>query len=362
MEEKLIEELKSKYLKKVVQPSLPFIGYFGGTSWRSQGQLNDQLSFHSPRLCNIESSDFYFLESNMFIHYTTLRNAVSIINDGYFRLNSLAYLDDPQELLYAGNEILGNYEQEELEALKNQIFCISLCEYSTEKKDNFDSWRLYGDNGLGVGIVFHFGSNTKAWLDNYLSKIHYGKNEVNTSSEEETTEKFKLLKTNHDEFITENEGKVDLLSSIFGRKGKIPEWIAIFLAFHKSSLYIPENEIRFLRYGNKFGNYSFSLNQLNERTYFDKLFIKTRTNLNWIKEETKAYALDVQHDIYDSDWIRKVTASCPIVEIDKLIIGYRRLNDFRKLKKALHAGFSEKNGQSIEVELSPLSKAFRSAL
>ena len=246
-------------------------------------------------------------------------------------------MDDPQELLYAGNEILGNYQPQELETLKEEIFCISLCEYTEEKKDNFDSWRLYGDNGFGVGIVFHFSSNTDSWLGSYLSKIHYGKNEINKNGIED---------------------KIDLLSNTFGRKGKIPEWLAIFLAFHKSSLYTPENEVRFLRYGNKYGNHSFTLNQRSEKTSFDKLFIKTTENLNRIKEDTKFHLLNVSPHIYDSEWIRQATSSDPIVVVEKIIIGYRRTNDFENLNRALYEGFNYKTGQLIGVELSPLSEAF----
>jgi hypothetical protein len=200
-------------------------------------------------------------------------------------------MDDPQELLFAGNEILGNYETSELQALKENIFCISFAEYDDEngKADNFDSWRLYGDNGKGVGIVFKFSSEVHLWNENYLSKIHYGKEQINKSGIEETTEKFRIFKIKHNKFISEYEDKVELLSNTFGRKGKIPEWIAIFLAFHKSSLYLPENEIRFLRQGNKNGRNSFTINQRSERTFYDKLFIKTKHNLNMIKEDTKLY-------------------------------------------------------------------------
>lgn len=359
MDEKIIETLKVKYLEDVVKPSFPFINYFGGTSWSSQAHSNPKLSLRLPEhFGTFKESDYYFLNADKFIHYTTLKNAVNIINDGYFRLNSLAYMDDPQELLYAGNEILGNYQPQELEALKEEIFCISLCEYTDEKKDNFDSWRLYGDNGFGVGIVFRFSSNMDSWVSSYLSRIHYGKNEINKSGIEETTAKFRLFKTNHDRFITEIEDKIDLLSNTFGRKGKIPEWLAIFLAFHKSSLYTPENEVRFLRYGNKYGNHSFTLNQRSEKTLFDKLFIKTTDNLNRIKEETKFHLFNVSPDIYDSEWIKQATSSDPIVVIEKIIIGYRRTNDFENLNRALYQGFNYKTGQLIKVELSPLSEAF----
>ena len=170
-DEKKIDDLKKRYLEEVVHPSFPFIKYFGGTSWSNQINYKPQVSFHlSKAFVNFKGSEYYFSRADKFIHYTSLNNAVNIINDGFFRLNSLAYMDDPQELIYAGNEILGNYEPSELKALKEDVFCISLCEYDENNNpDNFDSWRLYGHNGNGVGIVFKFSSNIEFWSGNYIN-------------------------------------------------------------------------------------------------------------------------------------------------------------------------------------------------
>ncbi len=357
---KLIIELKNKYLAEVVQPSFPFIKYFGSTSCKTTFNGKPEVVFGHPKHYDYKENEYCFSDSNKFIHYTSLKNSISIMNDGFFRLNSLAYMDDPQELLYAGDELLGNYESFELDALKEDAFSISMCEYDEkDETDNFDSWRLYGDNGNGVGIVFNFSSDVKCWSGNYLSRIYYGKGKTNNDRIEVTTEKFRTFKINHDRFIKENEKEFDLYSSLFGRKGKIPEWIAIFLAFHKSGLYILDNEIRFLRQGNKNGGNSFTINQRCERTFYDKLFIKTKDNLNSIKEDTKYYQLKAQPNIYDPAWIREATQSNPIVEIEKIIIGCRRSSFFDKLKKTFYEGFIDKNGQSIKVELSLLSEAFK---
>ncbi len=181
-DKQVIDELKNKYLEEVVQPSFPFIEYFGRTSWSSQSNSKPKAFFGlSEYFGHFKEGPYYFANANKFIHYTTLNNAVNIINDGFFRLNSLAYMDDPQEFLFAGNEILGNYEPFELQTLKENIFCISFSEYNNENgnADNFDSWRLYGDNGKGVGIVFKFSSEPSLWNGNYLSKIHYGKEQTN---------------------------------------------------------------------------------------------------------------------------------------------------------------------------------------
>lgn len=361
-DKEVIEELKKKYLVEVVQPSFPFISYFGGTSYKKSYNGKPELIFSQPRYYDNKENEYCFSDSNKFIHYTSLKNSISIINDGFFRLNSLAYMDDPQELLYAGNELLGNYEPLELDALKKDAFSISMCEYDeNDNTDNFDSWRLYGYNGKGVGIVFNFSSDVKFWSWNYLSRIYYGKEKTNIDRAEVTTEKFRTFKINHDRFIKENEGEFDLYSSLFGRKGKIPEWIAIYLAFHKSSLYTIENEIRFLTRPEHTdrSSKSFTLNENFEKTYYDRLLIKSKKNLNDIELKHKGLVLNGSPEKQSPEWIRQFTQAQPIVEIEKIIIGYRHLQNFEKIKKAITDGFSEKTGFSVNVELSSLAEAFK---
>lgn len=182
-----------------------------------------------------------------------------------------------------------------------------------------------------------------------MSKIHYG---------EENTEKFKIFKDLHDKFILENQNRIEVLSNTFGKPGKLPEWIALFLSFHKSSLYKIEDEIRFLRFDDCYNINSFTLNQRFEKTYYDKLLIKTRSNLNQLKINSKNVQLKVSTDINDSNWVREVTNPAPIIEIEKILIGYRHKNNFQQLSKAIKSGFQEKNHYSIEVDASDTSEKF----
>lgn len=360
MNDVLIKEIEKKYLEEVVKPTFPFITYFEETSTRGQSNSKPQVAFHpSKSFVSFKGSEYYYSKADKFIHYTSLANAINIINDGFFRLNSLEYLDDPQELIFAGNEILDKNELAELEELKKSIFCISLCKYDQNTHpDNFDKWRLYGNNGLGVGIVFKFSSTINWWRGNYLSEIYYGKEETNNNEITKITEKFKKFRDNHIKFIKDNKAKVELMSNKFGRNGQIPDWIAIFLAFHKSSLYKIEDEIRFLRCDDESDN-SFTLNYEFEKTLYGKLLLKTKNNLKQIENKTKNYRLPMKPNINDANWIREATKSDPIVEIEKIIIGYRHSSNFRKLQKSLTKGFCNKNGFPIEVELSALSEAFK---
>jgi hypothetical protein len=356
--EQKVKEAKERYLNEVVKPSFPFIKYFGGTSWTHQDGQKIQVSFDLPKhFITLKDSEYYFDKSTSFVHYTSLKNAVNILNDGFFRLNSLSYMDDPQELSYAGNEIFENSEYEDLKSLKDRVFCISLCEYEEEKSpEMFDSWRLYGDNGNGVGIVFKFSSEVENWHDHYLSKIYYGNLLTNESKQEKSAKKFKIFRDNHTKFIKANEGAIDFLSSQFGKKGGMPEWLAIFLAFHKSSLYTNEKEIRFLKYGSLPD--SFTLSNKFEKVLYDKILIKTRENVKSISEKMKTLVTNTVKDINREEWIREMTKGSPIIELQKVIIGYRQSKNFYSIKKGLEDGFLDKQGYKIDVELSALANAF----
>lgn len=331
MDWKQIDILQNEYLTEVIQPSFPFIKYIGNSSWSQQGESKPNLSFNIPQQnLSLNDSDYYYQETNRFIHYTSLEGAVNIFNDGFFKLNSLTYLDDPQEMYFA----LKN--SQELKHLKQNIFCLSFCKYDEiQNPDSFDSWRLYGRDGGGIGIVFKFIPSLDSWTDNYLSEIHYGKQNTNFDGYDETTEKFELFKKNQQEFILKYQDSIEFLPHPFNKNRELPDWLAIFLAFHKSSLYKIENEVRYLKWVDKLPN-SFTLNRQLEMSSYEKLFITNRTIAEKQKSEIE----------FGKD---------PSVEIDKIIVGYR-LPD--KLKETLRNGLNQIRCYLPKVVESPISEAF----
>jgi hypothetical protein len=255
---------------------------------------------------------------------------VNIFNDGFFKLNSLAYMDDPQEMLFALRS------SQELEHLKQHLFCLSFCVYDEIKSpDSFDSWRIYGRNGDGIGIVFKFIPSLDFWSDSYLSEIHYGKQITNVDGYDETSKKFDFFKVNQEKFISKYQDSFEFLPHQFNKNRKLPDWLAIFLAFHKSSLYKSENEVRYLKSVDKLPN-TFTLNRQLEMGSYEKLLITNRNIGEKNKSETE---------------FRKE----PSVEIEKIIIGYRRPD---KLKESLRSGLNQIGCYFPKIEETPISKAF----
>ncbi len=331
MDRKQIDIIQKEYLIEVIQPSFPFIKYIGSSSWSQQGESKPELSFKIPQQnFSLKDSDYYYQETNRFIHYTSLEGAVNILNDGFFKLNSLAYMDDPQEMHFA----LKN--SQELEHLKQYIFCLSFCKYDEIKNpDNFDSWRLYGRDGGRIGIVFKFVSSLDSWVDSYLSEIHYGKHNTNLDGYDETTKKFELFKRNQEQFISKYQDSIEFLPHPFNKNRELPDWLAIFLAFHKSSLYKIENEVRYLKWVDERPN-SFTFNRQLEMSSYEKLLI---TNRNIVEKQKSEIEF-------------RETLS---VEIDKIIVGYR-LPD--KLKETFKYGLNQIRCYLPKVVNSPISEAF----
>ena len=353
--DKHIESHVDLYLKEVVQPSFPFIPTFSGVSWNSGhiGAVVDIPKYNS----HFKGTDYYYTDSNRFIHYTRIRNLINILNDGFIRAYDLNFAEDPQELLYAGKELLGNYSIEELKKLRSLTFALSMCIYDEEKNlDEFDLWRLYGERGLGVGIIFNFKGDSDRWDDEFISRVYYG--------EEQKIEIFKKFLKNHNEF--HKKYKFEVLDRSFGQPGKIPLWIAIFLGFHKSGLYKLENEVRLLSYNDnrQFSDDSlgFSMNIKHEKCLYKKIPILTKDNLFAAAKKNQIKLPDYKKDFNknsDSGLIDEITLFTPMIEIEKIILGYRYdEKNLKRITESLQLEFIQKTDFNLKIELSPLVNKF----
>lgn len=149
-------KLLDKYWDKVIKPN------FKIECRRSYGKpINDsktlegQIILPSSFSC-YKNSDYYLDgKDKEFIHFTSIDTFLKIINNGYFLATQFSNHDDPMELLFAGNELSKVIDRKMINQLKKGIFSLSMCNYPPEK-ESFDMWRIYGNRGYGIGIVFSF--------------------------------------------------------------------------------------------------------------------------------------------------------------------------------------------------------------
>jgi hypothetical protein len=98
----------------------------------------------------------YNPKGKLFLHYTSIKNLISILRSQSVRLYDFNNFNDPLEFVYANKYFLSKERIElELKEFKSQLFGLSLCEYNEDNiTNNINLWRLYADNGNGVCIVF----------------------------------------------------------------------------------------------------------------------------------------------------------------------------------------------------------------
>lgn len=124
---------------------------------------------------------FEFSNYKNIIHYTSMDNMISILNSQTFRLYNCLNLNDPKEIEYANTKFNFGLTEHEISTFKQNSFVSSFCEYDMNKQnDDFNLWRLYGNQGLGVGLVFEIENMKDSWEEVYIGKISYNENDAIT--------------------------------------------------------------------------------------------------------------------------------------------------------------------------------------
>lgn len=217
--ELLFKELEGKILK--LYPSFKF-----GQSSRTiiDGRIsNQEYEFH---ICQDSIRDTQYGASVLgkYIHYTSLNSFCEIINSGELRLFNLNNLNDPNEFNHLIKEFDLKIDSEQIRYFKQRLFISSFCRYNENIGDDFNLWRLYGDNGYGVGIVFEVINDTDDWDSILLGNVIYDSD------------------NNYSKKIIEAIS----LTNEYLSKGldRIPKLLAQLLLYHKKEIWSIENESR----------------------------------------------------------------------------------------------------------------------
>jgi hypothetical protein len=158
------------------------------------------------------------------IHYTNIQSYCNIINSQLIRLYDCNNLNDSREIELGLKRIGFQTEEKWIEDLKRFHFIFSASEY--KGKDDFNMWRLYGDNGFGVALVFEIDENFQKWNGIHLSKVSY-------SEEDNNLHLIKEFIKFHNEFQEKNKLFI-----------KVPSLIPLLSAFQKNDIWSIEREFR----------------------------------------------------------------------------------------------------------------------
>lgn len=217
--ELLFKELENKILE--LYPSFKF-GHSSRTT--IDGNItNQQYEFHISQ-DSIRDTEYGASVLGKYIHYTSLNSFCEIINSGELRLFNLNNLNDPNEFDHLIREFNLKLDSGLIRFFKQRLFVSSFCRYSESVGDDFNLWRLYGDNGHGVGIVFEVINNDDDWDSILLGNVIY--DSTNSCSK-------KII-------------EAVALANEYLSKGldRIPKLLAQLLLYHKKNIWSIENEAR----------------------------------------------------------------------------------------------------------------------
>ena len=257
-----------KFKNEVIKPIFPNVQFESSMMLTASGE--PATSFKG-KLSPIElfknAGDYQYDGDGKFLHYTPLFGIKAILETGFLRMSEFGNLIDKEELQYAAKVFEDNpvfqIKKEELEQLKENTFCLSMCESNEITKRDAFMWEVYGDKGKGVFIEFEFTKkDPKKFL---LGKVQYGN---------ESLKPLKDLKTGVEKFAKDEQ---NILPNNFN------EFFMEMQSFHKAERYNIEQEVRlFLKVKkqahkeHKLESIYKDINSNQEVKYFNKLFLKGR--------------------------------------------------------------------------------------
>lgn len=297
--EEITNKISLEYPRDVLQDLLPnqkVSGLSSANDYLEDFELKSKNNFY-------EGSD-YFLnpEGKQFVHFTSFDKIKEIISTNKLRLYDLNYADDPHEIVFTMKSTGVNFnkynirESNKYHEFKSRLFSISFCAFPLNDDDEHNMWRLYGNDGKGIGLVFSFCNDCKKWDYFNLSKIYYDK----STKIIEAFSKHKIFFENLNAG-EEYRNKIDETNLLLN--------ILQLFAFHKHSIYSSENEFRLL--------YRFNRHFLQRKSLRKIFTINKRNKLSSYIELSLSNKKNEEPDLDN------IKETIPFIKIEKLFLGYR---------------------------------------
>jgi hypothetical protein len=274
------------------------------------------------------------------LHYTSLQSFFEIINSESIRLYNSYNLNDPKEIEHGLKTLAFQYDINWLKDLKRNHFILSSSKYDNLIKDDFNLWRLYGNDGMGVGLVFEVPENIKTWVGVNLSSVEY-------LSDQSTSSISKKFLDYHMDF----QSKYKLFENI-------PSIIPLLATFKKDEIWKIENETRIVAFC------PYDKYKLDSRDSIFKCsspyLSKTISHTINSKGDQVAFVsmpisqLGIQKKLnvnLDNDIKENIIKSHPYLQLKKVILGPRLINSkqIHPVVEFVQNIANNKIGESIEI-------------
>ncbi len=139
-----------------------FITSFGSSGHSYHASLSDKNH-------DFKDSSYYYNRELKFVHWTSVNNLLSIINNREIRLYNLFNSSDPDEFYYAASAL--NISHNQIDHSKNYYFTFSFCR--SDDLDNKYLWNEYGKDYSGVAIEFEIINKPDLWEKFMISQVYY---------------------------------------------------------------------------------------------------------------------------------------------------------------------------------------------
>jgi hypothetical protein len=248
-----------------------------------------------------------------FLHFTSIKAMMSIINSLSFRLYSPQTSNDPDEVSYLFRTLGLNIP---VDIEKQGTYTLSMCSSSVLNSDNIlNLWRLYGQNGFGAAIEFDIEDMVSNSAEDlvYPAKICY-----DLGSVQKMSDAFQKFNRKHPDKIS--------IDGLWKRLAPL----------YKNKYFKVEEEVRLIHPGKiasevylDHEDYFFDISNRNVGTYY---------SID-LTEKSRFYSFP---------------------NISRIILGFQNDDNFRKEMELLIGTRLRKAGfESPKVELSQLKDVFR---
>ena len=279
-----LNDILYDYYKSVLEPFFPRSGEISRYSGlgSSSNDIIDDIKITTENTYDFfKESAFFINKGTEIVHFTSLQNAISIIKDLKLRLYNINSLEDPNEVKRISDIIteLQNDNNFNIDNEKENFYVFCGSDYADIKNDKsaeFNMWRLYGNSGHGIGLVYKYDDDPNKIYKCFLSKVYYDTNSL-----------FPQCLENHRKFLKDKNCLIYGLDNVL-----VP-----LSLFYKDHIYKIENEIRILK----------KMSRLQNRTNTIGFDFKNSRNVSY----------------YELPFNSKTRGADPNLVLTKILIGYK---------------------------------------
>lgn len=232
-----------------------------------------------------ELDERFRVKDSRFVHFTSIRSLISILNERAVRMYDLTHANDPNETAFLADRlglssealdeqnsskalsaVLKKAEQdlgrgsvewqaieerrqrfEHFKRFRQTTMLLSMCDSSVLDPANVNAlnpWRYYGGGGYGCAIELTFDGITGGQVDDrryMIGNVIYGSMDEGHDSEKGKPTRIELFRKAHQEFEA-NHFKVN-----------VEQLLAVPACLHKNPYYGVEQEVRLLMVGSDHG-------------------------------------------------------------------------------------------------------------